>query len=57
MTHLKIRSLLKKLRLNKDWMKKMYITNILNGIKPPTMKPRIRGISSNHVQRYTKTFR
>jgi|TARA_B110000977_G_scaffold107227_1_gene139662 hypothetical protein len=36
-THAKIRSLLKKLRLNKYYEHVPYITNILNGIKPPNM--------------------
>ena len=36
-THAKIRSLLKKLRLNKFYEHVPYITNILNGIKPPSM--------------------
>jgi hypothetical protein len=36
-THAKIRSLLKKLRLNKYYEHVPYITNILNGIKPPSM--------------------
>ena len=36
-THGKIRILLKKLRLNKFYEHVPYITNILNGIKPPTM--------------------
>jgi len=36
-THIKIRSLLKKLRLNKYYEHVPYITNILNGIKPPNM--------------------
>lgn len=36
-THAKIRSLLKKLRLNKFYEHVPYITNILNGIKPPNM--------------------
>jgi hypothetical protein len=40
-THAKIRSLLKKLRLNKYYEHVPYITNILNGIKPPTMKPEL----------------
>ena len=36
-THAKIRALLKKLRLNKYYEHVQYITNILNGIKPPNM--------------------
>ena len=36
-THTKIRGLLKKLRLNKYYEHVPYITNILNGIKPPNM--------------------
>jgi ribosomal protein S27E len=36
-THAKIRALLKKLRLNKYYEHVPYITNILNGIKPPNM--------------------
>ena len=36
-THAKIRILLKKLRLNKYYEHVPYITNILNGIKPPNM--------------------
>ena len=36
-THAKIRGLLKKLRLNKYYEHVPYITNILNGIKPPNM--------------------
>ena len=36
-THAKIRGLLKKLRLNKYYEHVPYITNILNGIKPPSM--------------------
>ena len=36
-THAKIRGLLKKLRLNKFYEHVPYITNILNGIKPPNM--------------------
>lgn len=36
-THAKIRTLLKKLRLNKYYEHVPYITNILNGIKPPNM--------------------
>jgi ribosomal protein S27E len=36
-THTKIRGLLKKLRLNKFYEHVPYITNILNGIKPPNM--------------------
>jgi hypothetical protein len=36
-THTKIRGLLKKLRLNKYYEHVPYITNILNGIKPPSM--------------------
>lgn len=36
-THAKIRQLLKKLRLNKYYEHVPYITNILNGIKPPNM--------------------
>lgn len=36
-THAKIRSLLKKLRLNKYYEHVPYITNILNGIKAPSM--------------------
>lgn len=36
-THAKIRSLLKKLRLNKFYEHVPFITNILNGIKPPSM--------------------
>tara|TARA_B110000503_G_scaffold142751_1_gene240725 strand:- start:3379 stop:4323 length:945 start_codon:yes stop_codon:yes gene_type:complete len=36
-THTKIRVLLKKLRLNKYYEHVPYITNILNGIKPPNM--------------------
>tara|TARA_Y100000389_G_scaffold56272_1_gene52190 strand:+ start:4009 stop:4953 length:945 start_codon:yes stop_codon:yes gene_type:complete len=36
-THAKIRNLLKKLRLNKYYEHVPYITNILNGIKPPNM--------------------
>ena len=36
-THAKIRGLLKKLRLNKYYEHVQYITNILNGIKPPNM--------------------
>lgn len=36
-THTKIRSLLKKLRLNKYYEHVPYITNILNGIKAPSM--------------------
>lgn len=36
-THAKIRALLKKLRLNKFYEHVPYITNILNGIKPPHM--------------------
>ena len=36
-THSKIRGLLKKLRLNKYYEHVPYITNILNGIKPPNM--------------------
>ena len=36
-THAKIRGLLKKLKLNKYYEHVPYITNILNGIKPPNM--------------------
>lgn len=36
-THAKIRSLLKKLRLNKWYEHVPFITNLLNGIKPPSM--------------------
>lgn len=36
-THAKIRGMLKKLRLNKYYEHVPYITNILNGIKPPNM--------------------
>ena len=36
-THTKIRSLLKKLKWNKFYEHVPYITNILNGIKPPNM--------------------
>ena len=36
-THAKIRGLLKKLKLNKYYEHVPYITNILNGIKPPKM--------------------
>lgn len=36
-THAKIRGLLKKLKLNKFYEHVPYITNILNGIKPPNM--------------------
>jgi len=36
-THTKIRGLLKKLRLNKYYEHVPYITNILNGIRPPNM--------------------
>lgn len=36
-THAKIRLLLKKLKLNKYYEHLSYITNILNGIKPPNM--------------------
>jgi hypothetical protein len=36
-THAKIRGLLKKLKLNKYYEHVPYITNILNGIKPPSM--------------------
>ena len=36
-THVKIRGLLKKLKLNKYYEHVPYITNILNGIKPPNM--------------------
>jgi hypothetical protein len=36
-THTRIRGLLKKLRLNKYYEHVPYITNILNGIKPPSM--------------------
>jgi hypothetical protein len=36
-THARIRSLLKKLRLNKFYEHVPFITNILNGIKPPSM--------------------
>jgi len=36
-THAKIRGLLKKLRLNKYYEHVPYITNTLNGIKPPNM--------------------
>ena len=36
-THTKIRALLKKLRMNKYYEHVPYITNILNGIKPPNM--------------------
>ena len=36
-THAKVRSLLKKLRLNKYYEHVPYITNILSGIKPPNM--------------------
>jgi hypothetical protein len=36
-THAKIRGLLKKLRLNKYYEHVPYITNILNGIKAPSM--------------------
>jgi len=36
-THARIRGLLKKLRLNKYYEHVPYITNILNGIKPPSM--------------------
>jgi hypothetical protein len=36
-THAKIRGLLKKLRLNKYYEHVPYITNILNGIRPPRM--------------------
>ena len=38
-THAKIRGLLKKLRLNKYYEHVPYITNILNGIKAPSMPP------------------
>jgi ribosomal protein S27E len=38
-THAKIRALLKKLRLNKFYEHVPYITNILNGIKAPSMPP------------------
>jgi hypothetical protein len=40
-THAKIRGLLKKLRLNKYYEHVPYITNILNGIKPPNMPPEL----------------
>jgi len=36
-THAKIRGLLKKLKLNRFYEHVPYITNILNGIKPPSM--------------------
>ena len=36
-THAKVRTLLKKLHLNKYYEHVPYITNILNGIKPPSM--------------------
>jgi hypothetical protein len=36
-THLKVRSLLKKLGLNKYYEHAPYITTILNGVRPPTM--------------------
>jgi hypothetical protein len=36
-THAKVRTLLKKLRLNKYYEHVPYITNILNGMKPPRM--------------------
>lgn len=36
-THAKVRNLLKKLKLNKYYEHVPYITNILNGIKPPNM--------------------
>ena len=36
-THAKVRSILKKLRLNKYYEHVPYITNILNGVRPPTM--------------------
>jgi len=36
-THIKVRGLLKKLRLNKYYEHVPYITNILNGMKPPRM--------------------
>jgi len=36
-THAKVRGLLKKLKLNKYYEHVPYITNILNGIKPPNM--------------------
>lgn len=36
-THAKVRSLLKKLHLNKYYEHVPYITNILNGIRPPSM--------------------
>ena len=36
-THTKVRTLLKKLKLNKYYEHVSYITNILNGIKPPHM--------------------
>ena len=36
-THTKVRTLLKKLKLNKYYEHVSYITNILNGIKPPNM--------------------
>lgn len=40
-THTKVRSLLKKLKLNKYYEHVPYITNILSGIKPPKMPPEL----------------
>ncbi|QIG59955.1 hypothetical protein [Dishui Lake phycodnavirus 4] len=40
-THAKVRGLLKKLKLNKYYEHVPYISNILNGIKPPNMLPEL----------------